>query len=40
VGLYQFNIVVPNIPSDDAATVTLSLGGQAGTQTLYTSVQN
>jgi uncharacterized protein (TIGR03437 family) len=39
VGLYQFNVVVPNIPSNDAAPVTFSLGGVPGTQTLYTSVQ-
>ena len=40
VGLYQFNVVVPQIPSSDAAQVVFTLGGVAGTQTLYTSVQD
>ncbi len=40
VGLYQFNVVVPQGPSSDAAPVTFTLGGTAGTQTLYTSVQD
>jgi uncharacterized protein (TIGR03437 family) len=40
VGLYQFNVVVPSIPSSDAVPVTFSLNGMAGTQTLYTFVQN
>src|SRR5215472_4993303 len=40
VGLYQFNVVVPSIPLSDAVPVTFSLNGVAGTQTLYTSVQN
>jgi len=38
IGLYQFNVVVPNIPDGDAVPVTFSLGGAAGTQTLYTAV--
>src|SRR5215469_2531736 len=40
IGLYQFNVVAPSIPSSDAVPVTFSLNGVAGTQTLYTSVQN
>jgi uncharacterized protein (TIGR03437 family) len=38
IGLYQFNVVVPNIPDNDAVPVTFSLGGVGGTQTLYTAV--
>src|SRR5579872_1889064 len=40
IGLYQFNVVVPNITSSDAVPLTFTLGGVAGTQTLYTAVQN
>jgi uncharacterized protein (TIGR03437 family) len=40
VGLYQFNIVVPPVASNDAAPVTLSVNGTPGTQTLYTAIQN
>ena len=39
VGLYQFNVVVPNIRAGDAVPVTFTLGGTAGTQTLYIAVQ-
>jgi uncharacterized protein (TIGR03437 family) len=39
VGLYQFNVVVPSIASNDAARVTFSVSGTAGTQTLYLAVQ-
>ncbi len=39
VGLYQFNIVVPNVPPGDALPLTFSQGGVAGTQTLYIAVQ-
>ena len=39
VGLYQFNVVVPNVPAGNAVPVTFSLSGQNGTQTLYTAVQ-
>ena len=38
IGLYQFNVVVPNTPDSDTVPVTFSLGGVAGTQTLYTAV--
>jgi uncharacterized protein (TIGR03437 family) len=40
VGVYQFNVVVPNIPGNDAVPLTFMLKGVAGTQTLYTSVQD
>jgi uncharacterized protein (TIGR03437 family) len=40
IGLYQFNVTVPNIPSSDQVPLTFTLGGAAGTQTLYISVQN
>ena len=39
VGLYQFNVVVPSVASSDKVPVTFSLGGKAGTQTLYIAVQ-
>ncbi len=40
VGLYQFNVVVPNVPDSDAVPLTFSLGGVSGTQVLYTAVRN
>jgi uncharacterized protein (TIGR03437 family) len=40
VGLYQFNVVVPNVASSDAVPQTFTLGGAAGTQALYIAVQN
>ena len=40
VGLYQFNVVVPNVAADDLTPVTFTLGGVAGTQTLYTAIGN
>ena len=40
VGLYQFNVVVPNIASSDTVPLTFTLGGVPGTQTLYTAVQD
>lgn len=40
VGLYQFNVVVPNIPANAAAPLTFTLNGTAGTQTLYVAVGN
>jgi uncharacterized protein (TIGR03437 family) len=39
VGSYQFNVVVPNIPGSDTVPVTFTLGGLAGTQTLYLAIQ-
>lgn len=38
VGLYQFNVVVPDIPDNDQVPVTFALGNFAGAPTLYTSV--
>ncbi|SPE31568.1 conserved exported hypothetical protein [Candidatus Sulfopaludibacter sp. SbA3] len=40
IGLYQFNVVVPNVAASDAVPLTFVLGGGSGTQTLYTAVQN
>jgi uncharacterized protein (TIGR03437 family) len=39
VGLYQFNLTVPTVANSDLVPVTFTLGGVAGTQTLFTSVQ-
>jgi uncharacterized protein (TIGR03437 family) len=39
VGLYQFNVVVPNTAAGDAVPLTFALGGSAGQQVLYTAVQ-
>jgi uncharacterized protein (TIGR03437 family) len=39
VGLYQVNVVVPNIVANNAVPLTFTLNGVAGTQTLYTAVQ-
>ena len=40
VGLYQFNVVVPNVAPSDTVPLTFTLGGVAGTQTLYIALQN
>jgi len=40
VGVYQLNVVVPNVAASDAVPVTFTLGGVSGTQTLYTAVGN
>jgi uncharacterized protein (TIGR03437 family) len=40
VGLYQINVVVPAMPDNTAARLTLTLDGTAGTQVLYTAVKN
>jgi uncharacterized protein (TIGR03437 family) len=39
VGLYQINLVVPNVPDNDAVPLTFTLGGVSGAQTLYTAVK-
>jgi uncharacterized protein (TIGR03437 family) len=39
-GLYQFNVVVPNVPAGNAVPLTFTLGGVSGTQTLYLAVGN
>ena len=40
VGLYQFNVVVPNVAASDAMPLIFKLGGVSGTQTLFIAVQN
>jgi uncharacterized protein (TIGR03437 family) len=40
VGLYQFNVVVPNVAAGDAIPVTVRLGGVPTNQTVYLAVQN
>jgi len=40
IGLYQFNIVVPDVPSNDLTPISFTLGGIAGAQTLYIAVEN
>ena len=40
VGLYQFNVVVPNVAGGDAIPLTFSLAGVSGHQTLYIPVEN
>ena len=39
-GLYQFNIVVPNVPANAALPISFTLGTTKGAQTLYIAVQN
>lgn len=39
VGVYQFDVVVPAIPDNDSVPLSFTLGGLAGTQTLYTAVK-
>jgi uncharacterized protein (TIGR03437 family) len=39
VGLYQFNVTVPAVANSDLVPFTFNLGGVAGTQTLFTAVQ-
>ena len=38
IGLYQFNVTVPQVPDNDLVPLTFTLGGVPGTQTLYTAV--
>jgi len=38
-GLYQFNVVVPNVPDNPAVPLTFSLAGAIPAQTLYIAVQ-
>ncbi|HTS66353.1 MAG TPA: hypothetical protein VMH28_30225 [Candidatus Acidoferrales bacterium] len=40
IGLYQFNIVVPNVTADNAMPFSVNLGGAAGPQKLYIAVGN
>ena len=39
IGLYQFNVVVPNVAANDTVPVTFTLGGVAGMQTLNIAIQ-
>jgi uncharacterized protein (TIGR03437 family) len=39
VGLYQFNAVVPSVPDSDLVPLTFNVGGNIGTQALFTAVQ-
>jgi uncharacterized protein (TIGR03437 family) len=39
VGVYQFNMAVPNVASSNAVPVTFVLGSSSNLQTLYTAVQ-
>jgi uncharacterized protein (TIGR03437 family) len=39
VGLYQFNVVVPAVANNDLVPLTFTLGGAAGTQTLFIAVR-
>jgi uncharacterized protein (TIGR03437 family) len=39
-GLYQFNIVVPNVPANDATPFTFTINGTAGTQSLLLPIGN
>ena len=40
VGLYQINVMVPELPDSDLVPLTFNLGGAAGTQILYTAVRH
>ncbi len=40
LGLYQFNVVVPNVAASDTVPLTFSLGGSAGPQNLVISISN
>jgi uncharacterized protein (TIGR03437 family) len=40
VGLYQFNVVVPNIANSDTVKLTFTLDNTSTTQALYTAVHN
>jgi uncharacterized protein (TIGR03437 family) len=39
VGLYQFNVTVPAVPDNDLVPLSFNLGGVAGSQTLFSAVQ-
>src|ERR1039457_3305338 len=40
LGLYQFNVLVPNVAASDTVPLTFSLDGTAGTQTLIIAISN
>jgi uncharacterized protein (TIGR03437 family) len=39
LGLYQFNVFVPDIPDGDAVPLTFTLNGAPGPSTLYLAVK-
>ena len=39
-GLYQFNVVVPNVTANNAVPISFTVGGAKGSQTLYIAVAN
>jgi uncharacterized protein (TIGR03437 family) len=39
-GLYQFNVIVPDVPDSPAVPLTFTLEGVSGTQTLFLAVQH
>jgi uncharacterized protein (TIGR03437 family) len=39
VGLYQFNVEIPNVTPGDAIPLTFTLAGTPGVQSLYTAIQ-
>jgi len=39
VGLYQFNVTVPNVSTNSALPFSFSLGGASGSQTLFIAVK-
>jgi uncharacterized protein (TIGR03437 family) len=40
VGLYQINVVVPSVGSNDASPISISQGGVTSKQTLFTAIKN
>jgi uncharacterized protein (TIGR03437 family) len=40
VGVYQFNVVVPDIPASDTTPLVFTLGGAQVAQTLYLFIGN
>jgi uncharacterized protein (TIGR03437 family) len=40
LGLYQFNVIVPQVAASDAVPFTFTLGGKAGTQSLILPIGN
>jgi uncharacterized protein (TIGR03437 family) len=40
LGLYQFNVVVPNVPANDATPLTFMLNGAQGSQSLILAIGN
>jgi len=39
VGLYQFNVIVPAVPANNAVPLSFTLNGAQGSQSLFTAVQ-